>query len=78
MKRERENSEVENASTKKMKKGEFVKTYSESLLKACSQGKTDLARMLCANGADPNVLTDGKREPPDTAYLEELREKKTY
>ena len=61
MKRARENSEnkKKHDSTKKAKtstwiiKTEYVKTFSESLLKACSLGKADLARTLCSNGADP-------------------------
>ena len=40
MKRERESSEDDNDTTKKEEK--FVKEYSDALLKACSQGKTQL------------------------------------
>ena len=71
MKRVRESSKDEknNGTTKKMKN--FVKKYSEALLEACSRGDTDLARMLCSKGADPNATTKGKREPLDEAYLEE-------
>lgn len=72
MKRVSENSKDEknNGTTKKVKN--CVKKYSEALLEACSRGDTDLARMLCSKGADPNACTEGKREPLDKAYLEEL------
>ena len=78
MKRVRENSKDEenNGTTKKVKK--FVKEFSDALLKACTLGKTDLARTLCANGADPNACTEGKREPLDEEYLKELRRKRQY
>ena len=61
--------EENNGTTKKVKK--FVKEFSDALLKAYF-GKTDLARTLCANGADPNACTEGKREPLDKEYLKSL------
>ena len=76
MKRERESSEDENGTTKKVKS--YVKEFSDAMLKACSLGKTDVVRMLCANGADPNACTDGKREPLDEAYMKKLYQKNHF